>query len=286
MELDFAVNADWVAGMLLASIRVAAFVVVSPIFKAFPATGRMVLVIVLGYAFADPISGSGDIATLLVAGFTNTVVGLTLGFLTGIIFYLFTVGGALIDFTSSLSAASIFDPVSSEKVTVFGRIFNIMALAMFLLLGGDRMLVAGMGVSFDAVGITGTISLSSGLADVAVELMGRMMIGAIEMAMPALAALFIAEVVLGIAAFRQHSERDFAQSGDLSMTLDNLRVSTFGDAAFAYCDVTVSGTAGGEAFQMPGLRCTFGLVRTAEGWRFAQTHLSAPASGQEQGSSF
>ena len=30
--------------------------------------------------------------------------------------------------------------------------------------------------------------------------MGRMMIGAIEMAMPALAALFIAEVVLGIAA--------------------------------------------------------------------------------------
>lgn len=94
------------------------------------------------------------------------------------------------------------------------------------------------------------------------------------------------EVVFGIAAFRQHSERDFAQSGDLSMTLDNLRVSTFGDAAFAYCDVTVSGTAGGEAFQMPGLRCTFGLVRTAEGWRFAQTHLSAPASGQEQGSSF
>ncbi|MDJ0955143.1 MAG: flagellar biosynthetic protein FliR [Acidimicrobiia bacterium] len=200
MDLDFVVNADWVAGMLLASIRVAGFVIASPIFKAFPATGRMVLVIVLGYTFAEPIAGSTDIATLIVGGFTNAVVGVTLGFLTGIIFYLFTVGGSLLDFTSSLGAAAIFDPVSTEQVTIFGRIFNIMALAMFLLLGGDRMLVAGMGVSFDAVGITGTISLSGGLAEVAVELMGRMMIGAIEMAMPALAALFIAEVVLGIAA--------------------------------------------------------------------------------------
>jgi len=200
MDLDFVINADWVAGMLLASIRVAGFVIASPILKGFPATGRMVLVLVLGYTFADPIAGSGDIAMLITGGFTNAVVGLTLGFMTGIIFYLFTVGGSLIDFTSSLSAAAIFDPVSNNQVTIFGRIFNMMAIAMFLVLGGDRLLVAGMGLSFEAVGITGGISLSGGLADVALELMGRMMLGAIEMAMPALAALFIAEVVLGIAA--------------------------------------------------------------------------------------
>lgn len=200
MPLDIVVNADWVAGMLLASIRVAGFVIASPIFKAFPATGRMLLVIVLGYTFADPIAGSADFATLLVGGFTNAVVGLTLGFLTGIIFYLFTVGGSLIDFTSSLSAAAIFDPISTSQVTIFGRIFNLMAIAMFLLLGGDHLLVAGIGVSFDAVAITGTISLAGGLGDIALGLMGRMMIAAIEMAMPALAALFIAEVVLGIAS--------------------------------------------------------------------------------------
>jgi flagellar biosynthetic protein FliR len=200
MELDFVVNADWVAGMLLASIRVAGFVVVSPIFKPIPTLGRTALILVLGYTFADPLAGSGDIAVLLTGGFTNAIVGLTLGFLTGLIFYLFTVGGALIDFTSSLGAAAIFDPMSADRVTVFARIFNMMALALFLVLGGDRLLAAGLGVSFDAVPVDGTISLSGGLAEVALELMGRMMIGAIEMAMPALAALFIAEVVLGIAA--------------------------------------------------------------------------------------
>lgn len=200
MNLNFVVNADWVAGMLLAGIRVAGFAVVSPIFKPIPRMGRAALVLALGFTFAEPLAQSGDMAVLFTAGFTNAVVGVILGFLTGLIFYLFTVGGALIDFTSSLSVASVFDPLSNDRVTVFGRIFNVMAVALFLVLGGDRLLVAGLGVSFDALPISGTISLAPGLGDVALELMGRMLIGAVEMAMPALAALFIAEIVLGIAA--------------------------------------------------------------------------------------
>ena len=200
MNIDLVVNADWVAGMLLAGIRVVGFVIVSPIFKPIPKLGRTALVLALGLTFASPVAGSGDVAVLLTAGFTNAVVGLTLGFLTGLIFYLFTVGGALIDFTSSLSVAQVFDPMSNDRVTIFGRIFNVMAVTLFLVLGGDHLLVAGLRLSFDAVPITGTIALSSGLADVALDLMGRMLIGAVEMAMPALAALFIAEVVLGIAA--------------------------------------------------------------------------------------
>jgi flagellar biosynthetic protein FliR len=198
--MDFVVDADWVSGLLMASIRVAGFVVASPIFKAIPVTGRTALVLVLGYAFNEPIAESGDLGLLLVAGFTNAVVGLALGFLTGLIFYLFTVAGSLIDFTSSLASASVFDPMTTSRVSVFGRIFNLLALALFFLLGGDRMLVRGLGVSFEAIGVTGSISLSGGLAEIAVNLLGRMMIAAIELAMPALAALFIAEVVLGIAA--------------------------------------------------------------------------------------
>ena len=198
--MDFGVDAEWVTGMLLASIRVAGFVVASPIFKSIPAVGRTALVLVLGYAFTEPVAEAGDLGTLLVAGFTNAVIGLGLGFLTGLIFYVFTIAGSLIDFTSSLSAASIFDPMAGSQVTVFGRMFNILGLALFFLLGGDRMLVSGLGISFDTVGVTGSLSLSGSLGETALTLLGRMMIAAIELAMPALAALFIAEVVLGIAA--------------------------------------------------------------------------------------
>ena len=118
--MDIVVDAAWVSGMLLASIRVGAFVVASPIFgKAIPATGRMALVLVLGYVFATPVEGSLDLGSLIVAAVTNVAVGGFVGFLTGLIFTLFTVAGGLLDFTSSLSSAQIFDPLTGSQNPVW-----------------------------------------------------------------------------------------------------------------------------------------------------------------------
>jgi flagellar biosynthetic protein FliR len=199
--MDLIVDAGWITGMLLASIRVGAFVVASPIFgKAIPATGRMALVLVLGYVFATPVEGPIQFGSLIVAAVTNIAVGGFVGFLTGLIFTLFTVAGGLLDFTSSLSSAQVFDPLTQSKNPIFGRFLNLGALTLFFVLGGDRLLISGLGGTFALVGVTGSIDLSPGLATVGVTLLSRMMIAAVELAMPALAALFLVEVVLGIAS--------------------------------------------------------------------------------------
>ncbi|MDH3500774.1 MAG: flagellar biosynthetic protein FliR, partial [Acidimicrobiia bacterium] len=102
--------------------------------------------------------------------------------------------------TSSLSSAQIFDPLTQDQNPVFGRFLNLGALALFFVLGGDRLLIAGLGSTFELVGVTGSVDLAPGLATVGVTLLSRMMIAAVELAMPALAALFLVEVVLGIAS--------------------------------------------------------------------------------------
>lgn len=199
--MDLVIDASWIAGMLLASVRIASFVVASPIFgSAIPAVGRLALVLVLGYSFADPVTTELTFGFLIVAGFTNVLVGAVLGYLTGLIFTLFTVAGGLIDFTSTLSAAQIFDPLTRSQNPIFGRFLNLGALALFFVLGGDRLLIAGLATSFEAVSATGTLAVSSGLADMGIKLLSRMMIAAVELAMPAIAALFVVEVLLGIAS--------------------------------------------------------------------------------------
>jgi len=199
--MDLVIDAGWITGMLLASIRIATFVVASPIFgSAIPATGRIALVLVLGYTFADPVTVELTFGFLIVTAFTNALVGAALGYLTGLIFTLFTVAGGLIDFTSSLSAAQVFDPLTRSQNPVFGRFLNLGALALFFVLGGDRLLIAGLATSFEAVGVTGTLAVSAGLVDLGVTLLSRMMIAAVELAMPAMAALFVVEVLLGIAS--------------------------------------------------------------------------------------
>ena len=172
--MDLVIDAGWVAGLMLATIRIALFVLSSPMFgRGIPAVGRVALVTVLGFAFASPVEGTLDMGRLVVAAAANAAVGVVLGLLTGLIFYLFSVAGGLIDFTSSLSVAQVFDPVSQSQNPVFGRFFNLGALTLFLVLGGDRLLVAGLGNSFEAVGVTGSVDVSSGLGVLAIELVSR-----------------------------------------------------------------------------------------------------------------
>lgn len=195
------IDAGWAAGLLLSLSRVGAFVVASPIFsRAFPATGRLVLTVAAGLALMAPIGGDLGLGSLLGLGVMNVGVGLILGYVTGLIFYLFEIAGSTIDFTSSLSVASVFDPVAGRKFTVFSRGFSMTALAIFLVIGGDRLLIRGLATSVRAVPLDGSLTLAPGIADVTLRLVSRIMIAGIEVAIPAIAALFLAELLLGVAA--------------------------------------------------------------------------------------
>lgn len=199
--MNISIDAGWAAGLLLSSVRIAAFVIASPIFnRLVPPLGRAAFVIALGTFFATPITGEFGLPLLLSAAVINAVVGLVIGFITGLIFHLFAVGGSLLDDSSGLRAASIIDPITGSNNAVFSRMFSLIALVLFVAVGGDRLMVKGLGETFAAIPIDGQVNLASGLADAAVAMTGRMLIASVELVMPALAALFATEVVLGIAA--------------------------------------------------------------------------------------
>jgi flagellar biosynthetic protein FliR len=199
--MSFDIDAAWIAGLLLAMVRVAAFVAASPILaRIVPVTGRIAFVVAVGVFFADRAPATLGTSDLLTAAVVNVFIGLVLGFLTGLIFHLFAMAGSLLDLTSGFSVGAIIDPVTGVSAAVFGRAFSMTALVLFLGVGGDRLMIRGLGATIDAVALDGSVSFDGGLADIGVTLLGRMLIAAFELSLPALAALFAAEVVLGIAA--------------------------------------------------------------------------------------
>ncbi len=187
------------AGLILAMIRVGAFAVASPILRGFPVTGRLAFSLAVGLALAEPALAAPTMAELVAAAAINLTVGIVLGFLTGLVFYLFEVAGALVDITSGLNAGQVFEPLTGTSNTVLSRGFMFTALVLWLVMGGDRLAVEGLAATVAAIPLDGTISLAPGLADVAVRISGTMLRAAVELAMPALAALFVTEVGLGIA---------------------------------------------------------------------------------------
>jgi flagellar biosynthetic protein FliR len=198
--VELSLDAAWATGLLLAMTRVAAFVVATPLLpRSIPVVGRAGVVVVLGFALASPLPDAG-LAGLLGAAVVNVGVGLVLGYLTGVVLHLFTVAGDVLDVTSGLSVAAVFDPLTGDRGAVLGRLLPLAAVTIFLAVGGLGALVQGLAASVVAIPLDGAIRLDPGLVDVAVAVTGRILVAGVELALPAVAALFLSEVVLGLAA--------------------------------------------------------------------------------------
>jgi flagellar biosynthetic protein FliR len=199
--MNLAIDASWAAGFLFGLARMGGFVVASPIYsKSLPVIGRFAMTLALGLWMAKPVTGHITLGTIVTSTFVNVAVGLILAFVTGLVFHLFEVAGSALDLNAGLSMAQIFDPTSGSHAGVFGRLFRMVALAIFLVIGGDRMLIHGLGLSTNLVPLTGDISLAPGIGRMVVDSVGTFLLAGIELAAPALVALFLAEIALGIAA--------------------------------------------------------------------------------------
>lgn len=198
--LDLDLAAGLLMGLLLALTRVAAFVVASPLLaRLVPAPGRVAVTVALGFALAAPVEPAVSLPGLLVLATANAAVGLAVGWLTGVLFQLFAAAGGLVDLTSGISVSSLFDPTLGDQAAVYSRLFNQVALALFYVLGGVEALVRGLALSVEALPLDGAVDPQPALADVAVDLTSRLLVLAIELALPLLSALFLTEVVLGLA---------------------------------------------------------------------------------------
>ena len=123
---------------------------------------------------------------------------------------------------------------------MFSRLFDYTALVIFFAIGGDRLLMAGLDASVQAVPLDGVISLSPGLADVVVDQIGWVLITGIQVAMPAMAALFLAEIVLGVGSRMLPQANVFL----VGLPLKQLLAMSLAVAVVAAFPSVVSGLAG------------------------------------------
>lgn len=198
-NIDILLDAPWIIGFVASLTRVSAFVVASPILgKRVPAAGRLSFVVGVSLFLVQPVEGDTQVIDLVTIVMTNTAVGIVLGFFTGLLFYAFTIGGSQLDMSSGLAMAQQLDPLTGNRVSIFARLFDSVAITLFFIIGGHRLLMAGIYRSTQIIPLDGSISLDGGLAAVLVERIGWTILVGLQIAMPALAALFLAELVLGI----------------------------------------------------------------------------------------
>jgi type III secretion protein SpaR/YscT/HrcT len=143
------------------------------------------------------VPDAGPLWLLLLA--REAAVGLTLGFAASLIFRAAESAGRLTDIFRGANLAEVLSPISGGRTSPFGELYTLLAIVIFLELGGLGHLAVALGRSYDAVPVA-PVMLPAQVGRVAALLLAasaQMIEAAVGLAAPALVALLLADLVLG-----------------------------------------------------------------------------------------
>lgn len=196
------IDQTWLEVLLLATVRMTAFLVVAPPFAhhAFPGRVKAMLGVGLGLAVSQRLAG-GYVARDTAGFFTGVVLelvtGLALGFLVMLVFSAVQSAGSLIDLFSGFQMAQAFDPQMMVNGAQFTRLLQMAALALLFASDGYQLVIGGLTGSFTALPLAGGLDLAQPVQAMISAVTG-MFLAAVQIAGPLLVVLFLADVGLGL----------------------------------------------------------------------------------------
>jgi flagellar biosynthetic protein FliR len=192
----------WLESVLLASVRIVAFLVIAPPFSytAFPNRVRVMLGLGLAVAVSGTISAKSqplDVGPFITTLVMQVVIGLVLGFLIQLSFAAIQSAGGLIDLFGGFQLSQAFDPQAMINGAQFTRLFQMTAIALLFTTDGYQMVVAGITRSFTAIPV-GEFPDFSITAQALGTGFSQMFLSAVEIAGPLILVLFLADAGLGL----------------------------------------------------------------------------------------
>ena len=200
MVISFA--GEPVLAYLLASVRIVAWLAVVPPFSSKAVPNMVKVVLSLGLAFATapgfdkadvPVDTGGFLFTVLV----QVGVGLAMGFVTMMLFSSVAAAGSLVDVFGGFSLAQGFDPLGQNSSTIFGTFHSMLASTLLFVSGGYLMVIGGLIKTFTVLPVGALPDLEGG-PDALIGGFNLFLITAIQIALPLVVVLFIADLGLAL----------------------------------------------------------------------------------------
>ena len=129
------------------------------------------------------------------------LVGILLGMPLAFCFYGIQSAGNMIDNQRQLANARIFNPALGSQASLFGVFFYQVALVSFITIGGHRLFIQGLALSFENIPILTLPPVQSGLTpllELIIRLTADTLVICLQLAAPILVAIFIADLILGL----------------------------------------------------------------------------------------
>jgi len=184
--------------------RVSGVVMTSPVFGGNDIPVRVralfafaISLLVLPTQWHVSVEYPGTMLNYLVFLGAELMVGLCLGLGMVVLFSGLQLAGALVGRLGGLMLADVFDPATQTSVPVFSRLMFMVGLAVFVGIGGHRIVMAALLDTFAALPPGGG-SIPESLTGAFVNLLAQSFHLGIRAAMPLTVALLLSTLILGL----------------------------------------------------------------------------------------
>jgi flagellar biosynthetic protein FliR len=187
---------------LLASVRLVAWLFVAPPFatRAVPSLTKSLLAMALSLAVV-PTMPRVAVPTawydLAASALQEALIGASMGFVVFLVFSAVQAAGDLIDVFGGFSVAAAFDPLSQNMNSVHGKLFSMLATMLLFATSAHLLIFRGVLESFQRMPV-GTAWQPAGPAEVVTTAFGMFFTAAVQIALPLVAVLFLADLGLAL----------------------------------------------------------------------------------------
>lgn len=189
---------------LLVLVRMSAFVMAAPFFgyRSIPnrvkaAISVWLSIVVIYTVPAVPLDYEG------VLGFSvlilkEMIIGIVLGLMCNLCFYIVSFAGQIMDMEMGLSMANMYDPTTNIQVTVTGNIYNYFLMLMLVVTNMHYYIIRAITDSFSYFNIGEAIIRTDVLKNIMVDFMASYFLIAVRIVLPVFCCMLLINVILGV----------------------------------------------------------------------------------------
>ena len=195
---------DYVIVVALVMARIFGLFITSPVFnnqQLLPGTVRIIMMLILAMliSFVVPLPSAlpNQPVSLFLAIAMELLIGLCLGFTIQLLIVGVELAGSIIDTQAGISAATMFDPLRGDQVTIIARLYRQLILLVFLLLNGHHIVLLAIRTTFDVMPVGMAQTLINSQHFLYIVNLGTMMFEvAWRFSAPVIVVIFFVEILL------------------------------------------------------------------------------------------
>jgi flagellar biosynthesis protein FliR len=191
------------AGFILVLARVSPLFAIAPLFSSKLVPMRVRAIVAVGLAIGlSPVVARGhhidlDAFNLAALVGKEILIGLAFAYTLAALFAAVTVAGSLLGPLIGFSFGSLVDPVTGNQSTVLQQLYAMVALLVFIAIGGDAWVIEGLARTYEVVPLSDYPALGPLVAGANTAFV-KVFASALQVAAPVLLAILVTDAGFGM----------------------------------------------------------------------------------------